>query len=460
MLKINHLYFMLLILSGCSLSPDYVKPETVADRPQQLKAGESEHRYTFREMFAQDEHLAEVLKHAQIKNYDLQEGLMRVEMSRAQMYSSIFDLIPGVSFSGSKTTSMSKITSPYTGEDIKQKSKSYQSSVGFDSYEVDIWGKKLSEIESLSQENKSDQSVVAALQLTLMSDLANTWYETQSMIKIWHMLDGKIVLLDDIHIRLKGVNEMERLDPLLLSKFMRGKTSDITNQQSLEKEILNRIHKLEYLSGYRSPWLNEQSWKNLSGDYVIKTVPQSIHSDVIFNRPDVMAAEAKIKAANGTIGMARAAFLPIFNLFASAYHTSDSFDRVLGNLTDNWTLTPSVIMPIFRWPKNYANLNYAHSQQALAVIAYRKSVAQGMLDIQDATNNLRASQETTATLRSEVDIHELNLSKLITRYEAGYGDLYNLYEAIDLLTSAQFDLESSRQQMMTNTVVLLKSIGG
>ncbi|WP_338567625.1 TolC family protein [Erwinia sp. E_sp_B01_3] len=325
---------------------------------------------------------------------------------------------------------------------------------------MDIWGKKLSEIDSLSEESKGDQSLVAALQLTLMSDLANTWYETLSMIKIWHMLTGKIVMLDDIHTRLKGVNEMERLDPLLLSKFMRGKTSDVTNQQNLQKEILNRIHKLEYLSGYRSPWLNEESWKNLSGDYAIQTVPQSIQSDVIFNRPDVIAAEAKIKAANGTIGMARAAFLPVFNLFANAYHTSDSFDRVLGNLTDNWTLTPSVIIPIFRWPKNYANLNYAHSQQALAVVAYRKIVAQGLLDIQDSTNNLRASEETTATLMDEVDIHRQNLSKLTTRYEAGYGDLYNLYEAIDLLTSSQFDLESHRQQVMTNTIVLLKAIGG
>lgn len=460
MIKNISLFIFSVVLSGCSLSPDYVKPDTVADGNKPLKAAQGSHRYSFREMFAQDEHLAEVLKQAQINNYDLQDGLMRVEMSRAQMYSSIFDLIPGVSFTGTKSTSMSEMTSPFTGKDVKQKTKTYQSSLGFDSYEVDIWGKKLSEIDSLSEESKGDQSLVAALQLTLMSDLANTWYETLSMIKIWHMLTGKIVMLDDIHTRLKGVNEMERLDPLLLSKFMRGKTSDVTNQQNLQKEILNRIHKLEYLSGYRSPWLNEESWKNLSGDYAIQTVPQSIQSDVIFNRPDVIAAEAKIKAANGTIGMARAAFLPVFNLFANAYHTSDSFDRVLGNLTDNWTLTPSVIIPIFRWPKNYANLNYAHSQQALAVVAYRKSVAQGLLDIQDSTNNLRASEETTATLMDEVDIHRQNLSKLTTRYEAGYGDLYNLYEAIDLLTSSQFDLESHRQQVMTNTIVLLKAIGG
>lgn len=460
MIKKSTLLLTISLLSGCSLAPDYIKPATVADSDVELKAGQGNHHYSFKELFTNDQPLLAVLEHALINNYDLQQSMIRVSAAHAQRQSSLYDLFPGLKFSAAKNIAMATGSSPYTGASIKQKSESYQSSIGVDSYEVDIWGKKLNEVAALKHDKQSYESVAAALRLTLMAELANSWYEALYMIKAWHLLNHKIAVLDDIAGKLQVLEQAARVDAVTLSKFIRGRASDESSRQNLQKEIVNRIHKLEYLSGYRSPWLNTESWQTLSGEFNNPNIPQQLTSEVVFNRPDVLAAEMKIKSANGTIGMARAAFLPVFNLFASAYRTSDTFNHVLGNLSENWTLTPSVIVPIFSWPKNYANLNYAKTQQAIAVVEYRKTVAQALLDIQDTTNNLNVYQQAYAASEREVAQHQQNFAKLSARYESGYADLYSYYEAVDILSSARLELESNRQQIMANTIILLKAIGG
>lgn len=448
------------VLSGCSLAPAYTQPETVVDRAVILKPGDTERQYQFRELFAADPQLSRVLEYALINNYDYLQGIEKVRAARAQKNYSIFELIPGIGYGVSKDIRTTSTASPFTGESIKQKTQGYQSSLGIDSYEVDIWGKKISEIGSRGDELKASESSVAALRLTLMKDVANAWYEALSMIKIWHGLNEKLRLTEQVQSGLEAIDRQDRLDAVVMSKFLRSRSGDASRRESLAREINNRIHQIEFLSGYRSDWLNVDSWQSLSGEYLVPDIPQQIASDVIFNRPDVIAAEMNIRAANGIIGVARASFLPMFKLYASAWKTSDRFQQVLGGLNDNWALTPSLIAPVFDWPKDYANLKYAHSQQTTAVIEYRKTVAQALRDIQDRTNNLSKYAEMNEILQQEAGMQQSNLHRVTRRYDAGYSDLYAWYEALDLSTTAQVELESNRQQMMSNVIGLIAAIGG
>lgn len=460
MLKNTCNLILILTLSGCSLAPDYEKPDTVIDHPVELKAGSVVNRYSFYDLFAADKPLLDLLEHALINNYDLQQAMQRIIAARASTLSSVFDFVPGVKLTSSKSTSMSSGTNLLTAEKIRSKTENYQSAIGVDSYEVDIWGKKINEVQASKYDRLNYESVAAGVKLTLMSDLATNWYETLYMIKVWHLLNDKKSKLDEIQKKIDALKDAGQIDVVIVSKFLRGRASDNTNLENLQREIINRINKLEFLSGYHSPWLNTSDWKKISGDYQILSLPQKITSEVIFNRPDVIAAEMKIKSANGSIGAARAAFLPVFNLYASAWNTSDDFSHILSNLSGSWTFTPSIVLPVFNWPKNYANLNYTRSQQVITVIEYRKTVAQALLDIQNATNNLAAYEHLYSAARAEVAQHRDNFIKLNARYTAGYADLYNYYEAIDLAYTAETELESNRHQMMAYTVALLKAIGG
>lgn len=449
-----------IIITGCSLAPDYHRPATMADNTQLIKHTDSEQKYTFIDLFKADKELNQVLQHALINNTDIQKTAIQIKTAYAQSWSSVTDLIPAIDVRTNRTTSMSSTINPLNGNSVHNKSTNYQSSIGVDSYEVDIWGKKISEIQSNNDKRKGYESAAAAVRISLMADLAATWYETLSMIKSWHILKDKMAQLDTISQSLMIIDNQQRIDPLIMSKFIRGKTNDAISIASLEKEIVNRIYKIEYLSGYISPSLNSETWQTLSGDYIVPEIPQEITSDVIFRRPDVISAEMNIRATNGSIGAARAAFLPVVNIFARAYHISDTFDNIIGDLSKTWTITPSVILPVFSWPIAYTNLKLAETQQAMRIIEYRDTIAQAMMDIKDATNRLAINRQICSWSFNETGKHSDNFAKVMLRYQAGYMDLYSLYESLDLYSTSRLEQESNQQQLMNNTIVLLKALGG
>lgn len=458
---IKYLVFsVFFFLAGCSLSPDYEKPSTTADAGVLLYKGEPHGRLMLEELMLKDKHLAEILVMALKNNYDLKESALKIEMADNQKFSAVFDLIPTANLAVGKSISMSESVSLFTGETVKEKNSMYKSSLGIDSYEVDVWGKKLSQIDSLSHEEAGYRYASDALRLSLMSTLASTWYETLSMIKLWHILDGKLRTLAEIEDKLDVMKEMGRLDTVIYSKFLRGYTSDKATRINLSKEIKNRIHKLEYLSGFRSPYLNVETWLGISGDYRTEMVSQEITSDVVFRRPDIRMEEEKIKSANGNIGLARASFFPVVNIFAQAGKTSSAFRNVLRDLDKNWNLTPSVIIPVFSWPSLINDLELAHSQQALALNSYRNAVASAMKDIRDSVNDMNSFAEIVSSLTTETRVHESNLRRLTLQYDAGYLDLYSYYEALDAFSTAEIELESNRQMLMSSTIIVLKSIGG
>lgn len=447
------------IISGCSLEPAFTQPETVASHPVNLKSGLDDRRYSLLDIFRDDRALSQVLEHALVNNKDMQQSAVRIKAAYAQSWLTTTDLIPAVDMRLSHSSVMNSVNNPLTGGAVRTRSSSYQSSIGLDSYEVDIWGKTTAGIISDNYNVAAGENAEAAMRISLMAELASTWYETLSMIKSWHILNEKMSRLDALSVRLQILEKQDRINALTLSKFLRGKANDASSRANIEKEIMNRLYKLAYLSGYTSPGMNLSNWRTVAGDYTVPGVPQAITSAVIFNRPDIISAEMKIRAENGNIGAARSAFLPVVTIFSRAYHTSDSFNHIVGEMNNSWTLTPTVIIPIFSWPKAYVNLQLAKLKQEASVIDYRDTVAKALMDIQDSAGKVSIIHDMYTASELEYAAHCTNFDKIMLRYNSGYLDLYSLYESLDIFYTSRLNVESNHQAWMDSTIVLLKSIG-
>lgn len=237
-MKKKMLLLCIVMASGCTLSPRYLQPETVVDQPHTLRSGKLYQEYHFKDLFQNDQHLQAMLIKALKNNYDLQQARVRIQSAKSLKLSALFDLIPQVRASVGHSTGMSSQYSLYTGEKIKNKSKFYQSSLGIDSYEIDIWGRKQAIIESRDAQEKSSLIAFDAARLTLLNDLASSWYETLSYIKIWHLINDKLLRIDDIHRKMILIDKIGRLDPLIQAKFLRGKATDENTRRKIENEII------------------------------------------------------------------------------------------------------------------------------------------------------------------------------------------------------------------------------
>ncbi|MCB2070384.1 MAG: TolC family protein, partial [Ottowia sp.] len=158
-------------------------------------------------------------------------------------------------------------------------------------------------------------------------------------------------------------------------------------------------------------------------------VPAGLPSDLLLRRPDVRAAEEQLIAANANIGAARAAFFPRISLTASLGHSSRELDNLFQASSRAWAFAPSLVLPIFDFGRNQANLDAARAQREIAVANYEKAIQTAFREVADALAGRAtlADQYGALQAQAEADRDRFRLSDL--RYRNGVSSYLDLLDA-------------------------------
>src|SRR5690606_2889719 len=100
-------------------------------------------------------------------------------------------------------------------------------------------------------------------------------------------------------------------------------------------------------------------------------------SDILLRRPDIMAAEHTLLAANANIGAARAAFFPSIRLSGSIGSSSAELSGLFDSGTRAWSFLPSITLPIFQGGRLRANLDVAAADRDIALAGYERAIQAG-----------------------------------------------------------------------------------
>ncbi len=192
----------------------------------------------------------------------------------------------------------------------------------------------------------------------------------------------------------------------------------------------------------------------------IAALPAGLPSEVLLRRPDMLAAEHQLRAANANIGAARAAFFPSIRLTASAGIASNALSALFSGGSGFWSLMPQLNLPIFDPGRLQGNLDVARADQAIALAQYERAVQAGFREVADAlalTRTLAAQREAqVALLDAATRANELSLA----RYEQGRDSYLVQLDAQRTLYAAQQALISTRLAEQANRVTLYKVLGG
>jgi multidrug efflux system outer membrane protein len=189
-------------------------------------------------------------------------------------------------------------------------------------------------------------------------------------------------------------------------------------------------------------------------------LPEGVPSSVLLQRPDVLEAEASLKAANANIGVARAAFFPSITLTGTAGSASTSLGNLFKAGTGAWTFLPQLTLPLFDSGANKARLDIAKADNGIAVARYEKAIQSAFREVADALaqrGTLDERVESQAALAEAASrsyrIHE-------ARYQKGAESYLNALVSQRALYAAQQSLISVRLAKATNQVTLYKVLGG
>ena len=189
-------------------------------------------------------------------------------------------------------------------------------------------------------------------------------------------------------------------------------------------------------------------------------LPANLPSTVLLQRPDIQAAEHQLRAANASIGAARAAFFPSIRLTGNAGYMGPDFDDLFDGSTGVWLFSPSVTLPIFTGGRLQAQLDVAELRKEASIVRYEKTIQSAFREVADALAAQKWLAEQVAAQKAYVEASQQYYDLAGSRYMEGIDSFLTQLDAQRSLFEARQTYVLLRLAQQNNQVNLFKALGG
>ena len=177
-------------------------------------------------------------------------------------------------------------------------------------------------------------------------------------------------------------------------------------------------------------------------------------------RPDILAAEHTLKAANADIGAARAAFFPKILLTGSGGTASEKLTDLFTGPSATWSFSPQISVPIFDGGALRANLDAAKIGKAIEIASYERAIQTAFREVADALSIHSILDEKLVAQELLLNAEQKRFDLTTARYDQGVDDYVDVLLAQQALYAAQQDLLQFQAARLLNAVALYRSLGG
>jgi NodT family efflux transporter outer membrane factor (OMF) lipoprotein len=325
------------------------------------------------------------------------------------------------------------------------------------SYETNAWGRVSRNVELYREQAQASAADLAVVNLTMHSDLAVDYFAARA-------LDAEEKLLRDT------VAQYEHALQLNEDLYAGGATSEVDVQQArtiLETTRAQMIdvgvarsqyeHAVAVLVG-KPP--AEFSLPPLPLTTPPPPIPVGVPSELLERRPDIAASERQVAAANAQIGLAKLAYYPVVNLFASGGFESGDITTLLQGPSALWSIGGSALWTVFDVGRRRALNDQARAGYDSTVANYRQTVLSAFQQVEDNLAALRILEQEAGVQATAVEAAERSLSLSNTRYEGGVTSYLEVITAQNAALSDEVTAVNILGRRMASAVLLIEALGG
>jgi outer membrane protein TolC len=167
-----------------------------------------------------------------------------------------------------------------------------------------------------------------------------------------------------------------------------------------------------------------------------------------------------VAAANAQIGVARAAYFPVFDLPGVAGLESTQASNWISAPSRLWSIGPSAVFTVFDGGLHRAQSAQAHAAYDEQVADYRNAVLTAYQDVEDNILALRQLEQESVTEAAAVDATAGALEQANYRYKAGIATYLEVTVAENAALSARLSAADIQNRRMMASVQLVKALGG
>ena len=189
-------------------------------------------------------------------------------------------------------------------------------------------------------------------------------------------------------------------------------------------------------------------------------IPVGLPSQLLERRPDILQAEASLVAANARIGQARAYFFPTLSITGQGGLQSAEFANWFSGNSANFSIGPSVTLPIFLGGTNVARLEAAKSRYQQMLEGYQQTILLAFREVADLLVSIHSRTEQLARQREQATAATAAVGLAEVRYRKGLVNYLDVLDAQRTMLAAETQLAQTERARLTDMVGLYKALGG
>ena len=402
-----------------------------------------------------DPELQALIAQALENNRDLRTAMLRVQEAQAAYGIQRADLLPTLGAQAGMERSRVPADLNLTRQPLL--GNQYQVGLGLASWEIDFWGRVRSLRDAALENYLASEAARRAVTVGLIAQVANNALALREIDERLELARQAITSREEslrIFQRRVDVGSASRLN---LTQVQTLLTQAQALGAQLEQARAQQANALALLVGAPSaPAAMTTRLDTLS----MPSLRVGLPSDLLTQRPDIMAAEHQLRAAEAQIGAARAAFFPRVALTGSLGTASAELGGLFDHGSQAWTFSPTISVPLFNAGRLRNNLNLTEVRRDIAVANYEKTVQGAFRDVSDAlaVRDALAHQLGIAQAARAAQGERARLSQL--RYGHGAAAFLEVLDAERDLLVADQQVVQVRRALLSSQVGLYAALGG
>ncbi len=450
--------------AACSMIPHYSRPAPPIpaawpDGPAYRGSADGSSETTLSEIgwreFYGDERLQRVIELALENNRDLRIAGSNIERARALYRIQRAELLPTVDASGGMSRQRVPADISMTGASYT--SGQYSVDLGITAWELDFFGRIRSLKESALQEYFATGEAHRSVRIALIADVASAYLARAADCEALGLVESTLKARQESYTMVQrrfDVGASSNLDVRQAQTLLEAARVDAvayTRRVALDENTLNLL-------------LGTQVPPELLADTLSEVVPPrdvapGLSSEVLLRRPDVLQFESLLKAANASIGAARAAFFPRIALTTSIGTISPDLSGLFKAGSSTWLFAPQISMPIFD-ARTRPAYDVAKVDREILLSQYEKAIQVAFKETADALAQRGTLRDQIGAQESLVQAASDAYRLSDARYRKGIDNYLAVLDAERSLYAAQQNLISLHLARLANGVTLYKVFGG
>ncbi len=451
-------------LGACTLGPDYQRPDLpVAAEFKQAEGwkaaspADTLQRSDWWALYG-DTELNALVGRLNVSNQNLAAAEAQYRQARALVRGARSLQFPTLGASGGVSRGGQGRSTSSTQGTIGSGGVSESYEVGLDaSWELDVWGRLRRNLEANRANMQASAADLAAVRLSLQSELVQTYLQLRVMDEQQRLLDQTV----EAFARSLRLTENQYQAGIVPKSDVSQALTQLRSTQAqaidLRWQRAQMEHAIAVLIGVPPSELDIAERRDIPA---LPDVPLVLPSQLLERRPDIASAERQVMAANAQIGVAEAAWYPDLTLSASGGYRNSSFSDLISLPNRFWSLGPQLAVTLLDFGGRRADLEAAEASYDQTVATYRQTVLDSFREVEDNLVQLRVLAEEAVVQREALEAAQESLRLIENQYRAGTVDF------LSVATVQTTALNNERTNLLllgdrlTASVQLIAALGG